>query len=315
MKVLLTGGAGYVGGHVCAALVAAGHELHVLDSLERGCAARLKGVSWAQGALEDAAWLRYQMAQCAPEAVIHLAAYIDGEESLAHPTLYHAKNVGVTQQVLATMRACGVTRLVYASTLAVYGGFSPEVFSETALLAPLTPYAQSKCAAEQAIAASGIDAVLLRYGNVAGADSAPLAAAKLPRPHVIPRLLEHASCGREFVIYGDNFNTPDGTAVRDYVDVRDVATAHLCALECVIHTPGVHAVNIATGVGTSMHGLLAEMRRATGLPVLCRVGARRACDPAWLVACPEKAQTLLGWRAAYTLESTLRSVLDSQAAM
>ncbi|MER0446235.1 UDP-glucose 4-epimerase GalE [Streptomyces sp. Edi4] len=294
-KYLVTGGAGYVGSVVAAHLVEAGHDVTVLDDLSTGFRAAVPaGASFIEGRIQDAAqWLDPSF-----EAVLHFAAFSQVGESVAVPEKYWANNVGGTMALLAAMRDAGVRRLVFSSTAATYGEPVSVPITETDPTAPTSPYGASKLAVDHMIAgecaAHGLAAVSLRYFNVAGAYGT-CGERHAPESHLIPLVLQVALGEREFIsVYGDDYPTPDGTCVRDYIHVADLAEAHLRALDAA--TPGEHLVcNLGNGNGFSVREVIETARKVTGHEIPEVVAGRRGGDPAVLVASAARAHDRLGW--------------------
>ncbi|MCX5381965.1 UDP-glucose 4-epimerase GalE [Streptomyces sp. NBC_00083] len=295
-KYLVTGGAGYVGSVVAAHLVEAGHDVSVLDDLSTGFRAAVPaGAAFIEGRVQDAArWLDPSF-----DAVLHFAAFSQVGESVAVPEKYWANNVGGTMALLAAMREAGVRRLVFSSTAATYGEPASVPVTETAPTAPTSPYGASKLAVDHMIAgecaAHGLAAVSLRYFNVAGAYGT-CGERHAPESHLIPLVLQVALGEREFIsVYGDDYPTPDGTCVRDYIHVADLAEAHLLALDAA--TPGDHLVcNLGNGNGFSVREVIETVRKVTGHEIPEVVAGRRGGDPAVLVASALRAHDRLGWR-------------------
>jgi UDP-glucose 4-epimerase len=295
MKYLVTGGAGYVGSTVAQHLLEAGHQVTVLDDLSTGFAEGVPaGAEFIEGRVQDAAaWLDGSY-----DAVLHFAAFSQVGESVAKPEKYWENNVGGTMALLAAMRAAGVRKLVFSSTAATYGEPVSVPITETAATAPTSPYGASKLAVDHMIggecAAHGLAAVSLRYFNVAGAYG-PCGERHAPESHLIPLVLEVALGRREAIgVYGDDYPTADGTCVRDYIHVADLAEAHLLALGAM--TPGEHLIcNLGNGNGFSVREVVETVRKVTGHPVPEVTAARRPGDPAVLVASAEAARERLGW--------------------
>ncbi|MEU9100840.1 UDP-glucose 4-epimerase GalE [Streptomyces sp. NPDC048361] len=295
-KYLVTGGAGYVGSVVAAHLVEAGHDVTVLDDLSTGFRTAVPaGASFIEGRIQDAAqWLDASF-----DAVLHFAAFSQVGESVAVPEKYWANNVGGTMALLAAMRDADVRRLVFSSTAATYGEPASVPITETAPTAPTSPYGASKLAVDHMIAgecaAHGLAAVSLRYFNVAGAYGT-CGERHAPESHLIPLVLQVALAEREFIsLYGDDYPTPDGTCVRDYIHVADLAEAHLLALDAA--TPGEHLVcNLGNGNGFSVREVIETVRKVTGHEIPEVVAGRRGGDPAVLVASALRAHDRLGWR-------------------
>ncbi|WP_031068768.1 UDP-glucose 4-epimerase GalE [Streptomyces sp. NRRL S-118] len=295
-KYLVTGGAGYVGGVVATRLLEAGHDVTVLDDLSTGFAEGVPpGVRFIEGRVQDAA----RHLDPSYDAVLHFAAFSQVGESVVHPEKYWTNNVGGTMALLDAMRAAGVRRLVFSSTAATYGEPVSPLVTETDPTAPTSPYGASKLAVDHMItgeaAAHGLAAVSLRYFNVAGAYGS-CGERHDPESHLIPLVLQVALGLRPSVsVYGDDYPTPDGTCVRDYIHVADLAEAHLLALGAV--APGEHLIcNLGNGNGFSVREVIETVREVTGRPVPEVAAARRAGDPAVLVASAATARARLGWR-------------------
>jgi UDP-glucose 4-epimerase len=298
MKLLVTGGAGYIGSIVSRLLIDEGHELVVLDSLERGHRdAVAPEARLVVADLRDAEVVRDALAE-GFDGVLHFAAYALVGESVSDPGTYYRNNVGGTLNLLDAMVAAGVGRLVFSSTCAVYGQPDEVPISELAPPRPANAYGASKLAADNAITdfctAFGIGAVSLRYFNVAGAHG-DVGEDHEPETHLIPNLLKVAGGERpEAEIFGTDYPTPDGTAVRDYIHVDDLATAHLLALHAV--QASEHAIyNLGNGAGFSVREVIAAVERVTGRPVPAAESPRRPGDPPMLVAAGAKIRDELGW--------------------
>ncbi|MFE3186958.1 UDP-glucose 4-epimerase GalE [Streptomyces violascens] len=295
-KYLVTGGAGYVGSVVAAHLLEAGHEVTVLDDLSTGFREAVPaGAEFIEGRIQNAAeWLNPSF-----DAVLHFAAFSQVGESVVNPEKYWSNNVGGTMALLAAMRDADVRTLVFSSTAATYGEPVSTPITETDPTAPTSPYGASKLAVDHMIAgectAHGLAAVSLRYFNVAGAYG-NCGERHDPESHLIPLVLQVALGEREFIsVYGDDYPTPDGTCVRDYIHVADLAEAHLLALDAA--TAGEHLVcNLGNGNGFSVREVVETVRKVTGHPVPEVVAARRGGDPAVLVASAARAHERLGWQ-------------------
>ncbi|WP_406861387.1 UDP-glucose 4-epimerase GalE [Streptomyces sp. HUAS MG47] len=294
-KYLVTGGAGYVGGVVAAHLLEAGHAVTVLDDLSTGFAGSVPaGAAFIEGRVHDAArWLDDSY-----DAVLHFAAFSQVGESVEQPEKYAENNVAGSEALLAAMRDAGVRRLVFSSTAAVYGEPAVTPITESAPTVPGNPYGTTKLAVDRLIAAEaeahGLAACSLRYFNVAGAYGAQ-GERHDPESHLIPLVLQVALGRRESIsVYGDDYPTPDGTCVRDYIHVADLAEAHLLALGAL--TPGEHLVcNLGNGNGFSVREVVETVRKVTGHPIPEAAAPRRPGDPAVLVASSEAARERLGW--------------------
>ncbi|MCJ1678988.1 UDP-glucose 4-epimerase GalE [Streptomyces sp. APSN-46.1] len=294
-KYLVTGGAGYVGSVVAAHLLEAGHEVVIVDDLATGFRAGLpRGAAFIQGRVQDAA----EYLDASYDAVLHFAASSQVGESVANPGKYWDNNVGGTLALLTAMREAGVRTLVFSSTAATYGEPSDGPLTETSVTAPSNPYGASKLAVDHMIAgecaAHGLAAVSLRYFNVAGAYG-EFGERHDPETHLIPLVLQVALGQRESIsVFGEDYPTPDGTCVRDYIHVADLAEAHLAALR--VAAPGEHLVcNLGNGSGFSVREVIETVRKVTGREVPEIVAPRRAGDPAVLVASARTAHEKLGW--------------------
>ncbi|MEU3220490.1 UDP-glucose 4-epimerase GalE [Streptomyces sp. NPDC006971] len=294
-KYLVTGGAGYVGSVVAQHLLEAGHAVTVLDDLSTGFREGVPdGADFIEGRIQDAAkWLDPSY-----DGVLHFAAFSQVGESVTNPEKYWVNNVGGSVALLAAMRDAGVRNLVFSSTAATYGEPATTPITESDATAPTNPYGATKLAVDHMIsgeaAAHGLAAVSLRYFNVAGAYGG-CGERHAPETHLVPLVLQVALGQRESIaVYGDDYPTPDGTCVRDYIHVADLAEAHLLALDAA--TPGEHLIcNLGNGNGFSVREVIETVREVTGHPVPETAGPRRAGDPAVLVASATTARERLGW--------------------
>ncbi|MER5778954.1 UDP-glucose 4-epimerase GalE [Streptomyces sp. NPDC002039] len=294
-KYLVTGGAGYVGSVVAAHLLEAGHEVTILDNLSTGFGEGVPaGATLINGRIQDAA----EHLDPSFDAVLHFAASSQVGESVADPGKYWDNNVGGTLALMTAMRDAGVRRLVFSSTAATYGEPVDGPLTETSVTAPSNPYGASKLAVDHMIAgecvAHGLAAVSLRYFNVAGAYRG-FGERHDPETHLIPLVLQVALGERESIaVYGEDYPTPDGTCVRDYIHVADLAEAHLAALR--VATEGEHLIcNLGNGSGFSVREVVDTVRRVTGREIPAVVAPRRPGDPAVLVASARTARERLGW--------------------
>ncbi|GAB3461748.1 UDP-glucose 4-epimerase GalE [Streptomonospora sediminis] len=297
MRVLVTGGAGYIGSVVAAQLLEAGHEVTVLDDLSTGHSGAVpRGCRFVEGGIRERA--AEVLGDHAIEAVLHFAARSVVPESVAHPERYWDGNVGCTLALLDAMRAHGTGRIVFSSTAAVYGEPESSPIPEDAPVRPGNPYGATKAAIDTALTEyarlHGIGAASLRYFNVAGAYDG-LGERHDPETHLIPIVLQVALGLRESVaVYGEDYPTADGTCVRDYIHVADLAEAHLLALDGC--RPGRHRIfNLGNGTGFSVRQVIDVCREVTGHPIPAAAAERRPGDPATLVASSERAQRELGW--------------------
>jgi len=297
--VLVTGGAGYIGSHACKALAAAGHTPVAFDNLSRGHAWAVKWGPLEEGDILDQARLEAAIERHAPDAVMHFAALAYVAESVADPGIYYRTNVQGTLTLLEAMRRRGVSRLVFSSSCATYGAPAATPIAEDAAQAPISPYGATKLIGERMLrdyAAYGLKTVALRYFNAAGADpDGEAGEAHDPETHLIPLLLDAAATGTGFVINGADYETPDGTCVRDYVHVSDLASAHVLACERVGGVDGFAAYNLGTGDGLSVGQIVEAARARTGCEIKATIGPRRDGDPPVLTADPALALRELGW--------------------
>jgi UDP-glucose-4-epimerase GalE len=335
MRVLVTGGAGYVGSVSVEALVAAGHDVVVLDDLSKGHREAIApGARLVEGSYGDAGLLRALLGETPVDAVLHCAARSLVGESVADPALYYRENVAGGVTLLEALREAGVRRLVFSSTAAVYGTPASVPIREDAVHAPINPYGETKRAFEGALrwyaGAYGLRSVSLRYFNVAGA-SARNGEVHDPETHLVPNVLAAVEGRGEVTVFGTDYPTPDGTCIRDYIHVEDLARAHLLALEATApgdaRTAGAVgggasgggptadggapaglvgggnaaaiALNLGNGGGFSVREVLAAVESATGRSVPHRIGPRRAGDPPVLVADATRARAVLGWEPAH----------------
>jgi UDP-glucose 4-epimerase len=304
MRVLVTGGAGYVGSVSVEALVAAGHEVVVLDDLSTGRpSADLAGARLIRGTYTDRAAVAAILAATGTEAVLHCAARSIVGESVADPARYYRENVAGGIALLDAMRDARVNRLVISSTAAVYGIPASVPIPETAVLAPINPYGETKRTFESAAAwygaAYGLRSASLRYFNVAGASDRN-GEAHDPETHLVPNALAAADGGAPLRLFGDDYPTPDGTPIRDYLHVLDLADAHLAALEATApddrRADAPLVCNLGSGMGASVREVLAAAERVIGRPIPHSIGPRRAGDPPALVAAIDRAADVLGWQ-------------------
>ncbi len=305
MRVLVTGGAGYIGSHTTAELLRRGHVVSVYDNLSAGHRAAVPADSLIVGDLADRASLQAVIETRRIEAVIHFAALCYVGESVTDPAKYYRNNVAGTLNLIDAMRAAGVGRIVFSSTAATYGVPARMPITEADAQLPVNPYGFTKLAIERALAdygrAYGLGAVAFRYFNASGAAAdGRLGEDHEPETHLIPLLLQTALGQRPHVqVFGADYPTPDGTCIRDYIHVEDLAAAHSLALERI--RPGeFHAFNLGIGRGYSVRDVIETARRISGRPIAVVEGPRRPGDPPELVACSDKARRELGWQPSYT---------------
>ena len=314
--VLVTGGAGYIGSHACKALAGAGFQPVVFDNLSRGHREAVRWGPLVEGDLADRQRLCAALIEHKVEAVMHFAAYAYVGESVTDPALYYRNNLGGTLSLLEAMREAGIGEIVFSSTCATYGIPDGVPIREDAPQRPVNPYGETKLAIERALhwyaAAYGLRSVSLRYFNAAGADpEGEIREHHEPETHLVPLVLQAALGQRPHVeIYGTDYPTPDGTAIRDYVHVCDLAIAHLRALERLRGGGGSAAVNLGTGQGHSVREVIAAAELASGRKVPARAAPRRPGDPPALVADPSLAGEILGWHPQHSdLDTIIRTSL------
>ena len=307
--MLVTGGAGYIGSHTAKALREQGFTPVVFDSLSSGFRDAVQWGPLIKGDIRDRAALSRAMEAHDIQAAIHIAGLIEAGRSTARPDLFWEVNVSGTTDLLTAMRERGVGRLVFSSFAAVYGQGARgplETIAEDAAKAPASPYGDTKLAAEWMIEAQcrayGLMAVALRYFNAAGADPAGLIGeAHEPETHLIPLAIAAAlGDGKPLTVFGQDFETPDGTCLRDYIHVSDLAAAHVAALAVDLPAGAFEADNVGTGQGRSVMEVVEAVGRAVGHAVPHGVGPRRAGDPPSLVADPSRARDLLGWSPCHS---------------
>ena len=312
MKVLVTGGAGYIGSHAVRALRDSGHEVTVLDNLSAGHRQAVPaGVTLVEGDLGDAGVLRRALA--GTEAVLHFAGLLSVGQSVGDPASYYDVNVVKGLALLNAMREQGVTRIVFSSTCATYGVPVRVPMDEEHPKDPINPYGASKLTFERALLdysrAGWLRAVALRYFNAAGCQpDGSLGEHHDPEEHIIPLAID-AALGRRagLTIYGDDYPTPDGTCIRDYIHVQELARAHVLALSAVDRNEPCQAYNLGTGTGYSVRQVIDAVGRIAGGPVPAQVGPRRPGDPPELVANPAKALEKLGFKTALGLDAIVES--------
>lgn len=297
MKVLVTGGAGYIGSVTTELLLDAGHTVVVFDNLERGHRAAIDArAEFVRGDLRAGAEIEAALLAARPDAVMHFAAYALVPESMRDPALYFRNNVEGGINLLAAMGKAGVGKIVFSSTCATYGQPERVPITERERQSPTNPYGESKLMFERMLewhrAIHGLKAVYLRYFNACGA-TRKYGEDHTPETHLIPLVLQVALGQRPHInIYGDDFETPDGTCLRDYIHIADLAQAHILALEKNLAGP----FNLGNGQGHSVREVIETARRVTGHPIPAVVAPRREGDPARLIAAADKARTELGWQ-------------------
>lgn len=301
MAILVTGGAGYIGSHTAARLIEAGEQVIVLDNLAKGHRSAVwPGCQFIEMDLHDQTALQEVFKKNDIESVIHFAAYSLVGESVTNPLKYFDNNIGCTKNLLACMVEAGVRDIVFSSTAAVYGEPERVPIQEDNATRPTNPYGESKLTIEKMLkwceGAYGIRYAALRYFNAAGArPDGLLGEDHTPETHLIPLILKVALGEGVLKIFGDDYDTPDGTCVRDYIHVLDLADAHIAALTHLRNGGESGAYNLGNGNGFSVQEVVQVARQVTGKPILAELAPRRAGDPAILVASSKKAREVLGW--------------------
>ena len=317
MNLLVTGGAGYIGGTVATILMEAGHRVTILDNLCHSKRHEVPaGAEFVEADIADRPRVEALLRELKPDGVLHFAALIEAGDSMRVPEVYFRNNTASTLSLLEAMHATGVNKLVFSSTAAVYGEPRSVPIEETAPLDPTNAYGESKLLVEYMLKwfhqIHGLRYASLRYFNVAGA-LPHRGEAHEPESHIIPLILDVALGRREKIfIFGDDYDTPDGTCIRDYIHVRDLADAHILALQ-TLETRDKLVLNLGNGSGFSVKEVIESARRVTGHPIPVEMKPRRPGDPARLVAGSEKAKAELGWKPQISeIDSILQSAWDWQ---
>lgn len=306
MRVLVVGGAGYIGSHMVKVLCAEGYEVLTFDNLSSGHRDAVLGGAFVCGDLADVNALDNVFASYKPEAVLHFASFIQVGESVRRPDMYYRNNVTNTLNLLDAMVAHGVSKFIFSSTAAVFGEPEYVPIDEKHPKVPVNPYGQSKLMVEQMLegydTAFGLKSVCLRYFNAAGADPEGLLGERHdPETHLIPLILQAASGRRSDIqVFGRDYNTLDGTCVRDYIHIEDLCSAHLLALQHLSQGGSSDCFNLGNGAGFSVQQVISAVERVTGKEVRVVDGPRRDGDPASLVADATRARSQLGWSAIFT---------------
>jgi UDP-glucose-4-epimerase GalE len=304
-RVLVSGGAGYIGSHAVRALADAGHAVVVLDNLSAGHAAAVPaGVPLVVGDMHDTPLVARALAEHGIDAVMHFAAWLDVGASVANPLGYYHNNVTGTLSVLDAMRQAGVRQFVFSSTCATYGEPLRVPMDETLDQRPINAYGETKLAIERALPhverANGIRWIALRYFNAAGAHpDGTIGEDHSPEIHLIPRAIQAATGGPPLEVFGEDYPTADGTCLRDYIHVCDLADAHVRALAALADGAPSTAYNVGTGTPHSVRSVIEAVSRAVGKPVRWEPAPRRPGDPSALYASSLKAQQALGWQPRY----------------
>jgi len=313
MKVLVVGGAGYIGSHMVKMLSLAGHSVVTLDNLSNGYEDAVKYGEFVKGDIADAELLNHLFSKTTFDGVMHFASYIQVGESVEKPSMYYKNNVTNTQVLLDAMVEHGIKNFIFSSTAATFGEPEYIPIDEAHPQKPINPYGHSKLMVEQILAdfdhAYGLKSVSLRYFNAAGADAdGELGERHIPETHLVPLVLQAASGRRENIaIFGTDYDTPDGTCVRDYIHINDLCSAHLLGLEYLVAGGESKAYNMGNGQGYSIKEVIDVAKKVTGNDFEVKLAERRDGDPAKLVADSSLLQKELGWSPQYNdLETIIR---------
>ncbi len=311
--ILITGGAGYIGSHVNKLLNKYGYKTIVFDNLTNGHRELVKWGSFYEGDLLDKESIRNVFLKEKIDAVMHFAAFAYVGESVKDPIKYYLNNVIGTMNLLEVMLEHNVTTFIFSSTCAIYGNPNEVPIKETHPKNPINPYGKSKLTVESMLEdfsrAYGLNYISLRYFNAAGADpEGDIGEWHDPEPHLIPNVLDAALGLRKYVeIYGVDYDTPDGTCIRDFIHVCDLAEAHILALESLLQNPKSDVFNLGTGQGFSVKEVISHVEKVTGKSVPIKVAQRREGDPSILIADPSKAKRELGWKMKYDLTDIIET--------
>jgi UDP-glucose 4-epimerase len=311
--ILVTGGAGYIGSHTTRVLLARGYDVTVVDDLSKGYRHNVEPMRLRVMNTADTQGLTRLMQEKTVDAVIHFAAFIAVGESTVKPEMYFQNNVSGSLSLLTAMVQAGVRRLVFSSTAAVYGMPASSPIAEDLPYDPINPYGESKVMVEKMLrwfdSSHGLRSIALRYFNASGAEPhGQFGEEHEPETHLIPLLLRAVMTGRPVTIFGDDYPTPDGTCIRDYIHVLDLAEAHIAALESLMSGGVSDHFNVGTGGGQSVLEVMRAVEEVTGKKVPYAIGLRREGDPAALVADSGKLQRTLGWKPRYT---RLRDIVET----
>ena len=313
MKILITGGAGYIGSHMTKMLREAGFDVLVLDDLSTGFESALTGSEWVRGSIGDAALLESIFSRYSIGAVMNFASFIAVGESVKEPSKYYLNNVANTLVLLDAMRRYSVLSYIFSSTAAIFGNPIAVPIDEDSPSAPINPYGRSKHMIEQVLEdfdqAYGLKSVCLRYFNAAGADpDGKLGERHDPETHLIPLVLQVASGRRdEISIFGENYDTPDGTCIRDYIHVQDICAAHLLSLKHLLSSGNSRHYNLGNGKGFSVRDVINEAQQVTGRTISVKIKPRREGDSAQLIADSRRIMRELGWQP---IRSDLTTIIE-----
>ena len=312
--ILVAGGAGYIGSHACKSLSAAGYIPVAYDNLSYGHKEAVKWGPFVKGAIEDSQKLESVIEQYKISAVMHFAAFCYVGESVTDPAKYYQNNVANTLNLLKTMIKNGVNKFIFSSTCATYGEPEKLPLTEKHPQNPISPYGRTKLIVEQILddfkTAYGLKSISLRYFNAAGADlDSEIGEDHEPETHLIPLILKTALGQRKTItLFGDDYPTEDGTCIRDYIHINDLAQAHILALEKLFNGSSGDSYNLGNGNGYSVKQVIDAARKITGRPILCKIDKRREGDPAILIGASEKAIDELGWKPQF---ADLDSIIET----
>lgn len=315
--VVVTGGAGYVGSHCCKAFKRAGWNVVTIDNLSRGWRDAVRWGPLIECDIRDAVAIRDVLGRYKPDLVAHCAAFAYVGESVEDPSIYYRNNTVGTLNLLDSMRAVGCDRLLFSSTCATYGSPEYSPIDELHRQSPINPYGWSKMIIERIVEdfgrAYGLSSVSMRYFNAAGCDpEGEIGERHEPETHAIPLMIQAVrGSDRPFTVFGTDFPTPDGSAIRDYIHVSDLARAHLLAGEMLLSKGGIHTFNLGTGVGVSVLELVEAVARVAQKQPAVRYGSRREGDASVLVASFAKAERELGWKPSSSqVDFIIRTAMD-----
>jgi len=313
MKVLVTGGAGYIGSITANELKKAGFEVVIFDSLENGYKKAIEDFELVKGDIKDQELLTKTLKEHKIEAVMHFAAYIEMGESMEKPSKYFSNNTVKAVSLLEAMLAAGVKKLIFSSTAGVYGNPERVPIKEDDRKQPENPYGQSKLMTEEILQFYSriydLKSISIRYFNAAGAtEDGKLGEAHKPESHLIPNVIRAVMEDKEFTLFGDNYPTPDGTCIRDYIHVLDLAEAHILALKALQDEHKTDVFNAGTGKGYSNKEVVEMVKKVSGKDLRIKIGKKRAGDANELVADSSKLQEELNWKPKY---SDLKTIVET----
>lgn len=314
-KILVTGGAGYIGSHAVRDLASCGMEPVVFDDLSTGHAEFVRDFRLHQGDLKDKDMVNKVLSDEKPDAVMHFAAYSIVDESCRLPMKYYENNIIGSINLINGMLKHNISRIIFSSTCAVYGEPKYVPIDESHPVAPVNPYGRGKHFIENILGDldnKGLKSIILRYFNASGAHhSGEIGEAHNPETHLVPLVLDAALKKRECIyIYGDDYDTDDGTCIRDYIHVSDIVKAHILSMDYLFSQNRSNVFNIGSEKGCSVKSIISETERITGRKIVSKLSPRRAGDPSRLIADSSKVRSVLGWRPEHTLESIIGSAYE-----